>query len=154
MLHLWSPEQKEIAIMELNPVVPELYCSDIERSLAFYTTNLGFKALFVREEDRFAFLDRDGAQIMIEQPLNPARTWLAGELQPPYGRGVNLLIRTTNVAGLYARLVAAECRIQVPIEEKWYRRDEHFIGARQFVVQDPDGYLLRFSEGLGARAKQ
>jgi catechol 2,3-dioxygenase-like lactoylglutathione lyase family enzyme len=139
--------------MELNPVVPELYCSDIERSIAFYTTKLGFKALFVREEDRFAFLDREGAQIMIEQPVDPARTWLAGELQTPYGRGVNLLIRATNVAQLYSRLLTVECRVEVPIEEKWYRRDEHFIGARQFVVRDPDGYLLRFSESLGTRAK-
>ena len=140
-----------MAELNLNPVVPELYCSDFQRSIEFYTANLGFKALFVREEDRFAFLDRNGAQIMIEQPKYPERTWLAGELQAPYGRGINLLIRAEDVVHLYGDLLAAECRIQVPIEEKWYRRDQHLIGARQFVVRDPDGYLLRFSESLGTK---
>jgi hypothetical protein len=37
------------------------------------------------------------------------------------------------------------------IEEKWYRKDNHGVGSRQFLVQDPDGYLLRFSENLGER---
>lgn len=36
-------------------------------------------------------------------------------------------------------------------EDKWYRVDEVESGNRQFVVADPDGYLLRFYEELGTR---
>ena len=37
------------------------------------------------------------------------------------------------------------------IEDKWYRADDIEIGNRQFIVLDPDGYMLRFAEELGER---
>jgi hypothetical protein len=37
------------------------------------------------------------------------------------------------------------------IEDAWYRRGTELFGARELVVQDPDGYLLRFSQDLGVR---
>ena len=40
------------------------------------------------------------------------------------------------------------------VEEKWYRRDGFEVGNRQILVQDPDGYLLRFTEDLGERPLQ
>ena len=36
--------------------------------------------------------------------------------------------------------------------ERWYRKNGAEVGNRQFVVADPDGYLLRFFEDLGSRA--
>jgi hypothetical protein len=36
-------------------------------------------------------------------------------------------------------------------EERCYRADTEEIGVHQFLVQDPDGYLLRFSQPLGRR---
>ena len=36
-------------------------------------------------------------------------------------------------------------------EDKLYRTDDGEVGVRQFLVQDPDGYLVRFSEHLGRR---
>ena len=41
--------------------------------------------------------------------------------------------------------------ILVPLEERWYARGDTEIGHRQFVVADPDWYLLRFHEPLGVR---
>lgn len=37
------------------------------------------------------------------------------------------------------------------MEEVWYRAGTSETGVRQFLVQDPDGYLVRFSQGLGLR---
>ena len=37
------------------------------------------------------------------------------------------------------------------MEENWYRQDEYLLGNKEFLVQDPDGYLLRFSEDLGKK---
>ena len=37
------------------------------------------------------------------------------------------------------------------MEENWYRKDDILLGCKEFLVQDPDGYLLRISEDLGQR---
>lgn len=37
-------------------------------------------------------------------------------------------------------------------EEKWYRlRPSEEVRVRQFLVQDPDGYLVRLQMSLGHR---
>jgi len=128
-------------------LVPELICSDIGRSLRFYTTVLGFAVLYARPEEQFAYLDRDGAHLMIEQPTT--RAFLAGKLARPYGRGINLQIEVSDVDALYAAVTASDAPIYLSLEERWYRRDSALIGNRQFIVQDPDGYLLRLYQALG-----
>jgi hypothetical protein len=35
------------------------------------------------------------------------------------------------------------------VEDAWYRANDRYLGNRQFLVQDPDGYLRRFFEDLG-----
>ena len=135
--------------MPFAKLVPELCCSDFERSLRFYTEVLGFSVLYARPEERFAYLDREGAQLMIEQPTG--RALVAGELTYPYGRGINLQIEVADVEALYARVSAAGASLLLTLEDKWYRREQTLLGNRQFVVQDPDGYLLRFFRDLGQR---
>lgn len=132
-------------------LVPELYVSDIDRSRRFYTGVLGFAVLYDRPEERFAYLMRDGAALMLEQPADPERTWLAGALEPPYGRGVNFQIEVADIGPLHAAVLAAQAPLLLPLEERWYRRGDGQVGQRQFVVQDPDGYLLRFCQDLGSR---
>jgi hypothetical protein len=56
-----------------------------------------------------------------------------------------------SVDEILTRLAAADVALILPLEEKWYRRDDHEVGNRQFVVADPDGYLLRLFEDLGRR---
>lgn len=137
--------------MTLNPLVPELQVSDFDHSLAFYRDVLGFEILYMRGEERFAFLNREGAQLMIEQPVDPERIWNTAELAPPFGRGINFQIRVGDVDALHASLEAHGVPFFLPMEEKWYRRDDELLGNRQFLAQDPDGYLLRFYQDLGAK---
>lgn len=137
-----------------NALVPELYCRDIGRSLAFYTGVLGFAVRYARPEEGFAYLEREGAELMLDALDSPdpaSRTWLAGPLEPPFGRGVNLQIRVSDVDALYAAAVAADARIFLAMEERWYRAGAREVGNRQFILLDPDGYLLRFFQDLGAR---
>ena len=135
--------------MKYANLVPELVCSDFERSLRFYTDVLGFDVVYTRPDERFAYLDRAGAQIMLEQ--STGRAFVNGELAHPYGRGVNFEIEVSDVDALYERVRAAAADVWLPIEEKWYRRDGVEVGNRQFIVADPDGYLLRFAQDLGER---
>jgi catechol 2,3-dioxygenase-like lactoylglutathione lyase family enzyme len=132
-------------------IVPELYCSDFSRSLAFYTDVLGFVVRYSRVEERFAYLDLDGAELMIEQTVSPERTLVAGELVAPFGRGVNLQIDVDDVDALHTRVQAAGAHIFLPLEERWYPAGGQEVGVRQFVVADPDGYLLRFAQELDER---
>ena len=110
---------------------------------------LGFTVAFQREDERFAYLEREGAELMLQEP--GVRVFVVGDLQQPYGRGVNLQIEASDVDRLYEAVIAAGATLYLPVEEKWYRRDEVLLGNRQFIVQDPDGYLLRFFQNLGSR---
>ena len=134
-------------------LVPELLVSNFARSLRFYTEVLGFKKLYDRSEEAFAYLDRNGAQIMIVQhDGEEERSWIAGELVQPYGRGMNLEIEVEDSDALHASCIRHGARIFLALEEKWYRREALLLGVRQFIVLDPDGYLLRLSQSLGTRA--
>ena len=135
----------------MRALVPELQVSDFRQSLAFYTGVLGFAVAWSREEEGFAFLEREGAQVMIEQADGPGRRITAGPLEPPFGRGVNFQIVVSDVDALAARLEAVSQRLIIPLEERWYRRGTGSIGQRQFVVADPDGYLLRFAQLIGTQ---
>ena len=137
-------------------LIPELSCSNIKNSLLFYTDVLGFTIQYQREEDGFAMLERQGSRIMLDEIRHSSatesnRTWISGTMEKPFGRGINLQINTVNVDELYARVKKEEVHIFWPIEERWYRADDVEIGHRQFIIQDPDGYLLRFFQDLGVR---
>ena len=136
--------------MKLNALIPEISCTDFKTSLKFYIEVLGFTILFQRPEHNFAMLDHQGAQLMIEQ-YNPSelRAFVAAKLERPFGRGINLQIRTDDVDALYDRAQKSGAPIFLSMEEKWYRADDKELGNRQFIVQDPDGYLLRFFSGSG-----
>jgi len=132
-------------------IVPELYCSDFDASLEFYTSVCGFSIDYSRDEERFAYLRRGEARLMIEQTRDPSRRFVAAELTYPFGRGMNLEIAVDDAATLYDSLVAGGTRIFLDLEERWYRRGASEVGNLQFVAMDPDGYLLRFAQDLGQR---
>jgi catechol 2,3-dioxygenase-like lactoylglutathione lyase family enzyme len=43
--------------------VPELICTDLARSFQVYAGLLGFRVRYSRPDERFAYLERDGAEI-------------------------------------------------------------------------------------------
>ncbi len=131
-------------------LVPELLVSDLAASLAFWCGLCGFAVAYARPEDDFAYLSREGAEVMLEQ-RGEGRQWVTGPLAAPFGRGINFQIAVSATAPILDALAAAGWPLHMAPEEKWYRRSEDEVGVRQFLVQDPDGYLIRFSEGLGIR---
>lgn len=139
----------------ITPLIPELCCSNIKISLAFYTAVLGFEIEYQREEEGFAMLQRQASRIMLDEIAHNLkdmkRVWLADLLEKPFGRGINLQIRTSNIDALYTDVQQSGATIFLAIEEKWYRVNDIEVGNRQFIVLDPDGYMLRFAEDLGSR---
>jgi catechol 2,3-dioxygenase-like lactoylglutathione lyase family enzyme len=132
-------------------LVPELDVSDLDKSLPFYVGILGFTVRFHRPEERFVYLEREGAHLMLEEALGPGRRFRTAELLQPYGRGVNLQIRASDVIALHDNVLLAGLSLVVDLEERWYRKNGIERGNQQFVVADPDGYLLRFYTDLGSR---
>jgi catechol 2,3-dioxygenase-like lactoylglutathione lyase family enzyme len=133
-------------------IVPEFDVSDLDLSLAAYIEILGFQVRFLRPEERFAYLVREGAHLMLEEFAGPGRRFHSAPLEPPFGRGMNLQIEVSDVDALYSTVEASGLRILIPLEERWYRQERTEAGNRQFVVADPDGYLLRFFTDLGRRS--
>ena len=130
-------------------LVPELYCSDIERSLGFYTDFLDFEVRYSRPDEGFYYLSREGAELMLDH--SRTRRLVNGSVAQPFGRGLNLQIEVSDVKTLHDGLIGREIELFLPLEEKWYRRENELLGNWQFVVADPDGYLLRFFQSLGTR---
>lgn len=129
-------------------MVPELLVADLPRSLAFYVDVLGFEVRFRRRDPDFVYLALGGAQLMLETDHETA--WVAGPLDAPRGRGVNLQIEVPDARALRDAVVATGHGLFREIRDTWYGTgdgdgDE---GQREFLVQDPDGYLLRFAQPL------
>lgn len=77
--------------------------------------------------------------------------WKTGELEYPFGRGINFEIATSSVESLMASLSKNNYPLFRPVIEEWYRVNNTLRGNKQFLVQDPDGYLLRFAENMGTK---
>jgi catechol 2,3-dioxygenase-like lactoylglutathione lyase family enzyme len=130
------------------PLVPELDVTSLDESLRFWCGLLGFSIAYERRDDGFAYLDREGVQVMLCQ-ING--NWETAPLERPLGRGVNFQIEVSAVAPILAALSAARWPLFRALHDRWYRIGADEGGNRQFLVQDPDGYLLRFFENLGMR---
>lgn len=136
-------------VTEWAKLVPELSVVNLETSLRFYADAAGFSILFSRTQPPFAYLSFEGAQLMLEE-VHP-EGWQTGELSYPFGRGINLQIECADVTALRDKLVGAGYALYRDVVENWYEVGEGQFGARELLVQDPDGYLLRFSQDLGER---
>ncbi len=137
-----------------NALVPEFAVSDWIASKAFYCDVLGFACQYERPEDGFCYLSLGQAEVMIDQ-IGEGRTFDDGHLPKayPFGRGLNVQIEVPDVAPLLKALKDAGVPLYLEVEDKWYRKSAIEVGNRQFVVADPDGYLLRFFQSLGSRAR-
>ncbi len=123
-----------------NKLIPELSVSDIEKSRAFYLS-LGFQVVYERREDKFCFLELDGNQLMIEEVNDH---WNTATLEYPYGRGVNFSMELSDLDKMYRNVKENNYPIFRDMKVDEYRVDDKIYRDREFLIQDLDGYLLRF----------
>jgi catechol 2,3-dioxygenase-like lactoylglutathione lyase family enzyme len=132
-------------------LVPELLVTNINESLRFWRDVCGFQVAFDRPDEGFAYLDLDGAQVMLEE-RGRNRNWITGPLEIPLGRGINFQITVHSIQPIVEALSNAGWPLFMAPEQKWYRTGTVETGVHQFLVQDPDGYLIRFSSPLSKRS--
>lgn len=136
--------------MQEAALIPELLVTDLARSLDFYRGVLGFEVLYDRPEEGFASLKRGAAEIMLEAWRGEPDAWVTAPLAAPFGRGINFQIACEDVEALAARVARAGLPFFRPLATARYRVVGRIVVVRRFLVQDPDGYLLRFAEDIGA----
>lgn len=127
--------------MKFNSLIPELSVTSIEKSKEFYK-KLGFEIIYERKEDKFAFIQLEENQIMIEE-IN--ENWNTGKLEYPYGRGINISMSIKNVEDYYKKLKEKGLPFYKEIMINKYEVNGKVYDDIEFLIQDVDGYLLRFN---------
>jgi catechol 2,3-dioxygenase-like lactoylglutathione lyase family enzyme len=132
-------------------LIPELDVTDLAVSLEFYIHVLGFSMRYRREEEQFAYLVHGDVHLMLEGLHGSGRRFHETSIRRPFGQGMNLQIQVDDVRAIHGRIQKNHIPLVVDLEQRWYRVNEGEGGNEQFVVADPDGYLLRFFTDLGNR---
>ena len=140
---------REEGYLEFNKNIPELSVTNLEKSLNFYKT-IGFKIEYERPENKFAFISLDEIQFMLQEIADNDK-WDVAPLSYPFGNGINFQLEVENLDKIYSNLKNNNYKIAFEIEENWYRQGDKLLGNKEFLVQDPDGYLIRISQDLGQK---
>ena len=128
--------------MDFNKMIPELSVFDIEQTKRFYN-DLGFKIEYERPEEKFVFMSFQDSQFMFEQIHDNG--WNIGELIYPLGRGINFSIAVDDIEGLYKLVKTLNLEIYRELNRSIYQVDGTEETQTEFLIQDPNGYLLRFT---------
>jgi len=125
----------------LNRTAPVIHVHDIADTMAWYQTRLGFTAEPFPRQPPYVFcvLWRDKIEIMLQkidgaQPLDVYRN------RP--GGAWHIYLRMTGLEAMFASL---DGKPDVPVIERPHRQP---YGDTEFVIRDPNGYVLAFSEDL------
>ena len=115
---------------------PQLFVTDMARSLAFFTGQLGFETVFTYGEPAFyAQVARGGARVNLRQVKGPVsdRDFRARERD-----ALSATVTVETIEHLFGeyetRGAAFHQRLRT---ERW--------GARTFIVADPDANLIAFA---------
>jgi len=128
--------------MDFNKMIPELSVFDIEQTKRFYN-DLGFKIEYERLEEKFVFMSFQDSQFMFEQIHDNG--WNIGELIYPLGRGINFSIAVDDIEGLYKLVKTLNLEIYRELNRSIYQVNGTEETQTEFLIQDPNGYLLRFT---------
>lgn len=130
--------------MKFNKLIPELTVIDIVKTKHFYIDILGFSIEYEREADKFIFVSLDGSQFMFEEIHEDG--WNVAAMEYPFGRGINFSIEVNDIDAIYEKLIHENYPLYRKMMVNEYEVDGNCLEQKEFLVQDPDGYLLRFTK--------
>ncbi len=128
--------------MDFNNLIPELSVFDILQTKNFYE-ELGFKIEYERQKEKFIFMSFQDSQFMFEQIHDEG--WNTGELIYPLGRGINFSITVDDIENLYTLVKSKRLEIYKKLTKSVYLVNGIEEIQMEFLIQDPNGYLLRFT---------
>jgi catechol 2,3-dioxygenase-like lactoylglutathione lyase family enzyme len=118
----------------LTGIAPQFLVDDLERAIAYYCDKLGFRLDFAYQSF-YASVSRDGFAIHLKHAPKPA-----GEREHrKENEHLDAYISVSGIRDLFSELETRGALVIKPLEERpWACID--------FYVEDPDGYILCFSE--------
>jgi uncharacterized glyoxalase superfamily protein PhnB len=123
--------------MKLINITPELVVIDVDKSVAFYVNLLGFKKTM--GDSHFARLQAGTSELMIM--LKSDFDLEAPTLNRPHHSGWSLIvIETDDIEKIYEK-INSQVKIHRQLKSTSY-------GTREFTFEDPDGYLVQFTQRL------
>ena len=115
-------------------IAPQFLVDDLDRSIAFYRDRLGFGLDFIYQSF-YASVSRDGFAIHLKHGPKVA----ADRAHRKQNEHLDAHISVTGVRALFSEFQMRGAEVLKPLEERpWACLD--------FYVEDPDGYILCFSE--------
>jgi catechol 2,3-dioxygenase-like lactoylglutathione lyase family enzyme len=118
----------------LTGIAPQFLVDDLDAAIAYYRDKLGFDLDFCYESF-YASVSRNGMAIL----LKCAPKTVGDRAHRKQHEHLDAYIAVTGVAILHDELQSRGASITKPLEERpWSCKD--------FYVEDPDGYILCFSE--------
>jgi uncharacterized glyoxalase superfamily protein PhnB len=114
--------------MRLRSLVPMLQSSDLQRTIDWYSSVLGFRC--IGREEEWCRLERDGVTLMFMRNAH---------LGAPHATATQYIY----VSDLDALWHSVRDRVSA----EWGPEDMPY-GMKEFAIKDPDGYLLSFGEEL------
>ena len=120
--------------VQMTAIAPQFLVDDLDRAIAYYRDSLGFELDF-KYESFYAAVRRDGIAIHLKHgPKAPAER--ANRKQNEH---LDAYIAVSGIRELFNELQGHGARVIKPIEERPW-------GCIDLYVEDPDGYILCFSE--------
>ena len=120
----------------ISAAAPQFLVDRLDDALAFYEQRLGFERDFVYQ-DFYASVSRNAAVIHLKcaPKLQAERAHRRSEDH------LDAYLAVSGIRELHHELVLRGAPIVKPLEERPW-------GARDFYVEDPDGYILCFAEAV------
>lgn len=119
---------------EVTGIAPQFLVDDLDRAVAYYRDKLGFELDFTYESF-YASVSRDGFAIHLKHGSVPAEE----RKRRREDEHLDAYVAVEGVGTLFGELEARGAHVIQPLtQQAWSCLD--------FIVQDPDGYILCFSE--------
>ena len=119
---------------QITGIAPQFLVDDLDRAVAYYRDKLGFELDFTYESF-YAGVSRNGCAIHLKH----AEKLVADRAHRKQNEHLDAYIAVSGIRGLFSELQMRGAEVTRPLEERpWACLD--------FYVEDPDGYILCFSE--------
>jgi uncharacterized glyoxalase superfamily protein PhnB len=135
-----TPRRK---FMKFSKLTPNLVVTDVARSVAFYRDNLGMEiGMSVPDEPPYVFASVvHGSVEIFFNATEAVRADFPQMLVHGVGGALTLYLEVDDVDRLHLDLSAKG--VTIVMEPK-----TQFYGMREFMIADPDGWLLMFAQKM------
>lgn len=119
---------------QITGIAPQFLVDDLDRAIAYYRDRLGFELDFIYQSF-YAGVTRNGFAIHLKHAPKLA----ADRAHRKQNEHLDAYIAVSGIRDLFSELQRRGAEVIKPLEERpWACLD--------FYVEDPDGYILCFSE--------